>query len=57
MSDEAVARNPHIHSRKISKWRDFLSAAQLGKFERRYGDLIANLGYRLSNQGESNAGE
>ena len=57
MSDEAVARNPHIHSRTISKWRDFLSAAQLGEFEQRYGDLIVNLGYPLSNQGERDAGE
>jgi len=57
MSDDAVARNPHIHSRTISKWRDFLSAAQLGEFEQRYGDLIVTLGYRPSNQGESNAGE
>jgi hypothetical protein len=55
MSDDVVARNPHIHSRTLSKWRDFLSAAQLGEFERRYGDLIVNLGYRLSNQGECDA--
>ena len=48
MSDEAVARNRHIHSRTISKWRDFLSAAQIDEFERRYGELIADLGYRLS---------
>jgi hypothetical protein len=50
MSDEAVAQNRHIHSRSISKWRDFLSAAQIDGFERRYGELITNLGYRLSNQ-------
>lgn len=55
MSDEAVARNPHIHSRTLSKWRDFLSAAQLGEFEQRYGDLIVNLGYLPSNQGGRDA--
>jgi hypothetical protein len=51
MSDEAVAQIGHIHSRTISKWRAFLSAAQIDEFEGRYGDLIANLGYRLSNRG------
>lgn len=48
MSDEAIAGNRHIHSRSISKWRDFLSAAQIDGFERRYGDVIAGLGYRLN---------
>lgn len=48
MSDETVAENRHIHSRTISKWRNFLSAAEIDAFERRYGDLIAGLGYRLS---------
>ena len=57
MSDEVVAQNPHIHSRTLSKWRDFLSAAQLAEFEQRYGDLIVNLGYQLGNQGGCNARE
>jgi hypothetical protein len=51
MSDEAVAQNPHIYSRTLSKWRDFLSDAQIGAFERRYGELIVDLGYQLSNHG------
>lgn len=51
MSDEAVARNGHIHSRTISKWRDYLSAAQIEEFERRYGELIVDLGYRLADRG------
>ena len=50
MSDEAVANNRHIQSRTISKWRDFLSPAQIDEFERRYGDLIAGLGYRFSSR-------
>jgi hypothetical protein len=50
MSDKAVAENRHVHSRTISKWRDFLSAAQIDEFERRYGDVIAGLGYRLGNR-------
>ena len=48
MSDETVIENRHIHSRTISKWRDFLSAAEIDEFERRYGDLIAGLGYHLN---------
>ena len=51
MSDETLAENRHIHSRTISKWRDFLSAAEIDEFERRYGDVIADLGYRLSSRG------
>jgi glycosyltransferase involved in cell wall biosynthesis len=46
--DDAIARNQHVHSRRISKWREFLSPAQLSDFERRYGDLIVSLGYPLS---------
>jgi hypothetical protein len=57
MSDAAIAQNPHIHSRTLSKWRDFLSAGQLGAFEQRYGGLITDLGYRLSNHGGCNARE
>jgi hypothetical protein len=52
MSDGAVAENRHIHSRTISKWRDFLSAAEIDEFERRYGNLIVDLGYCLSSRGE-----
>jgi hypothetical protein len=48
MSDEAVAENRHIHSRTISRWREFLSAAEIDEFERRYADMIVDLGYRLS---------
>jgi hypothetical protein len=48
MSDEEVGRNPHIHSRKISKWREYLSPAQVAAFEQRYGELIVRLGYPLS---------
>ncbi len=50
MSDAAVSENRHIHSRTISKWRDFLSVDQIEGFERRYGELIVNLGYRLSTE-------
>ena len=53
MSDQAVAQNRHIHSRTISRWREFLSAAQIDEFERRYGDVIVNLGYRLRNREDS----
>jgi hypothetical protein len=45
MDDAAIAERPQIHSRTISKWRDVLSAAQIARFEDRYGDLIRALGY------------
>jgi hypothetical protein len=47
MDDAALARNPHIHSRQMSKWRDLLSPAQIANFEKRYGSLIAGLGYAV----------
>jgi hypothetical protein len=45
MDDAAIAARPQIHSRTPSKWRDLLSAAQIARFEERYGDLIRELGY------------
>jgi hypothetical protein len=48
MSDEAIAESRHIHSRTISRWREFLSAAEIDEFEKRYADVIVDLGYRLS---------
>ena len=50
MDDATLAANGHIHSRRLSKWRDVLSPAQIRMFESRYGDLITGLGYRLSVQ-------
>jgi hypothetical protein len=57
MSDAEIAPMRHIHSRKLSKWRDVLSSVQVARFESQYGDLICKLGYPLSNQGEPNATE
>ena len=51
MSDEVVEKNRHIHSRTMSKWREFLSPAEIDAFEQHYADLIADLGYRLSSHG------
>jgi hypothetical protein len=48
MDDAAIAANPHIHSREISKWRGMLSPGQVRRFEQRYGDVILRLGYELS---------
>lgn len=45
MDDAAVAANPQIHSRTLSKWQGMLSIAQVMEFERLHGDLIENLGY------------
>ena len=46
MDDRTVAGNPHIHSRKLSKWAEFLTAAEQRDFETRHGELITRLGYR-----------
>ncbi|MBC7634695.1 MAG: sulfotransferase domain-containing protein [Acetobacteraceae bacterium] len=48
MSDTVITANHHIHSRKLSKWRDFLTAEQVQTFEDRYGGLITGLGYQRS---------
>ena len=45
MDDATVAKNPHIYSRQISKWRGMLSSRQVANFENRYGPLINELGY------------
>lgn len=50
MSDAAIAANPHVYSRTLSKWRAFLSPAQLAAFEQRHGDLIRSLGYAVSSE-------
>jgi hypothetical protein len=47
MDEAAIAERPQIQSRTISRWRDVLSAAQITRFEGRYGDLIRELGYGL----------
>jgi len=45
MDDAALAADPHIHGRDRSKWRTFLTEAEIAGFERRYGDLVSILGY------------
>jgi hypothetical protein len=50
MDDARVAANPHIHSRTLSKWRDFLSPGQVRLIEGRYGDVIRRLGYSLAEE-------
>ncbi|MEP7183100.1 MAG: hypothetical protein ABI886_13030 [Betaproteobacteria bacterium] len=47
MDDRRVAGNPYIHSRKLSKWADVLTADDLRDFEARHGESITRLGYRL----------
>ncbi len=51
MDDAAIAARPQIHSRTISRWRDVLSPAQIGRFEARYGDVVQALGYELTGLG------
>ena len=52
MDEAAIAANPHIHGRTLSKWRDVLTEDQVARFERQYGDLIRALGYEtLSDAG------
>jgi hypothetical protein len=48
MDDAAIADRPQITSRTISKWREVLSAAQVARFEARYGDLIRVVGYKTA---------
>jgi TRAP-type uncharacterized transport system substrate-binding protein len=55
MDDARLAANQHIHSRTLSKWRDFLSVEQVELIERRYGDVIQRLGYSLSREGAAEA--
>jgi hypothetical protein len=50
MDDATLAKMPHVFSRTCSKWREYLSPDQVRQFERQYGDLIACLGYTLSDQ-------
>jgi hypothetical protein len=45
MDDARLAASPHIHGRRISKWREMLTAEQAGAFGRRYASLLAGLGY------------
>jgi hypothetical protein len=45
MDKATLALRPQVHSLVISKWNDFLSAAQVAGFEASYGDLIRELGY------------
>jgi hypothetical protein len=47
MSDAQVAQNKHIHSRDPTRWRSFLSTAQVKSFEERHADIILSLGYHL----------
>jgi hypothetical protein len=48
MDDAAIAANPHIYGRELSKWRRFLTPAQIAAFEERHGGLILSLGYPLA---------
>jgi hypothetical protein len=45
MDDAAIGERLQIHSRKLSKWRDVLTPAQVAHFEVSHGELIRELGY------------
>jgi hypothetical protein len=45
MSDKEIFNNPHIYSRKLSKWADFLTSEDVMIFEKRYGYILDKLGY------------
>jgi hypothetical protein len=45
MTDAQLAENPHIYARKLSKWRDMLTQAQLESFSALHGSAIKSLGY------------
>lgn len=48
MDDARVAADPHIHGRKLSKWRDFLDADDLAAFDERFGFVLPMLGYEVT---------
>jgi hypothetical protein len=48
MSDAAIAERPQIYSRRISKWREVLTTAQVIRFKDLHGGLIRELGYGLA---------
>ena len=48
MDDATIEAHGHIVSRRLSKWREMLTAEQVLGFERQHGDLIAALGYDLT---------
>lgn len=50
MDDATLAARPHIAGRRLSKWRDVLTAAQVAEFERRHGDVVTGLGYYLAGE-------
>jgi hypothetical protein len=56
MDEAAMGARPQIYSRKLSKWRDILPAAQIARFEARHGDLIRELGYEPARAARSVTG-
>ena len=52
MDDAAIAANPHIYSRTLSKWRDTLPEGLIRRFEKQHGDLLRSMGYVLSTSAE-----
>lgn len=48
MDAATLEANRHIHGRELSKWRGFLSTAEVRLIESRFGDVIERHGYRLS---------
>src|SRR5262249_18507487 len=47
MSDAQIAKNSHIHSRTLSKWKGRLTEADICEIESRFGAEITKLGYEL----------
>lgn len=45
MDDQRIRANPHIHSRTLSKWRNFLLDRDLAVFRQRHGSAVERLGY------------
>ena len=47
MSESQIASNPHIHSRKLSKWKEMLPSGDIREIESRFGAVFTQLGYAL----------
>jgi hypothetical protein len=56
MSDAAIALNPHISGRTISRWRDVLTEAQKIRLCTEFSDAIERLGYADKAEGYTRPG-
>lgn len=49
MTDEEVQDNPHISSRKTTRWQNYFTEVHKKAFKQRFDDALVKLGYESSN--------